>query len=69
MAAITGPVERGDLGTVKNHLQALKRYPARRERYRVLALRARWNWRGSAIPSASEEYDALAKLLAEWQSK
>jgi|WetSurMetagenome_2_1015567.scaffolds.fasta_scaffold06793_3 predicted short-subunit dehydrogenase-like oxidoreductase (DUF2520 family) len=68
VATITGPVERGDLGTVKNHLQALKRYPARRERYRVLAQGALELAR-QRNPERSEEYDALAKLLAEWQSK
>jgi len=68
VATITGPVERGDLTTVKNHLQALKRWPRRRERYRILALGALEIAR-LRNPERSGAYDALAKLLAEWQSK
>jgi predicted short-subunit dehydrogenase-like oxidoreductase (DUF2520 family) len=68
VSAITGPVERADLGTVKNHLQALKRWPQRRERYRVLALGALELAR-QRNPEREEAYDELAKLLAEWQSK
>lgn len=68
VAAITGPVERGDARTVKNHLQALKRWPQVRERYRVLALGA-LDLSRRRNPDRTEAYDALAKLLSEWQSK
>ena len=36
--ALTGPVERGDLGTVESHLRALD--PAERDAYRALAREA-----------------------------
>lgn len=39
-AALTGPIERGDIGTVKKHLDALADDPGIREVYRILSLRA-----------------------------
>jgi predicted short-subunit dehydrogenase-like oxidoreductase (DUF2520 family) len=39
-AALTGPIERGDVGTVKKHLDVLGNDPETREIYRVLSLRA-----------------------------
>lgn len=39
-AALTGPIERGDAGTVRRHLDALAQDPLTRELYRVLSLRA-----------------------------
>ncbi len=68
VAAITGPVERGDTTTVKNHLQALKRWPGLRERYRVMALGALELAR-RRHPERLDAYDDLAKLLSGWQSK
>lgn len=67
VAAITGPVERGDARTIKNHLLALKRWPQVRERYRLLALGALELAR-RRNPDRGEAYGALAKLLAEWHS-
>ena len=37
--ALTGPVVRGDVATVRKHLEALKRDPAAREVYAVLGKR------------------------------
>jgi predicted short-subunit dehydrogenase-like oxidoreductase (DUF2520 family) len=68
VAAMTGPVERGDARTVKNHLLALKRWPQVRERYRIQALGALELAR-KKHPERGEAYDTLAKLLVEWQSK
>jgi predicted short-subunit dehydrogenase-like oxidoreductase (DUF2520 family) len=68
VAAITGPVERGDTRIVKNHLLALKRWPVVRERYRVLALGV-LDLARQRNPDRIAAYDALAKLLAECQSK
>lgn len=67
VATITGPVERGDARTVKNHLLALKRWPPVRERYRLMALGA-LDLARRRNPDRVEAYDALAKLLAEWHS-
>ena len=39
-AALTGPIERGDIETVKKHLDALEEAPGIREVYRILSLRA-----------------------------
>ena len=39
-AALTGPIERGDTGTVQKHLDALTDTPGIREVYRILSLRA-----------------------------
>lgn len=68
VASITGPLERGDLQTIKNHLQALKRWPRQLERYRVMALGALELAR-RRHPERGEAYDELAKLLAGWHSK
>ena len=39
--ALTGPVARGDVNTVRAHLELLRRYPPRlREAYRSLSLQA-----------------------------
>jgi len=38
--ALTGPVVRGDAGTVKRHLEALRRHPGALEIYRALARQA-----------------------------
>jgi len=67
VAAITGPVERGDTATVRNHLHALKRWPSLRERYRVMALGA-LDLAKRRHPERLEAYDDLAKLLSGWQS-
>ena len=63
VGAITGPVERGDLEIVKNHLQAMKRYPALRSRYAsmltgVIDLTRRRH------PERAESLDALEKMAA-----
>jgi predicted short-subunit dehydrogenase-like oxidoreductase (DUF2520 family) len=68
VASITGPVERADSTTVKNHLQALKKWPGLRERYRVMALGALELAR-RRHPDRTDAYDELAKVLAGWQSK
>jgi len=68
VATITGPVERGDAKTIRNHLQALKRSPKILERYRVVAL-GMLELARKRHPERDEANDALAKLLAEWQSK
>ncbi len=67
VAAITGPVERGDVQTIRNHLQALKRWPGQLERYRAMALGALELAR-KRHPERLEAYDSLANLLAGWQS-
>ncbi len=61
--SITGPVERGDLTTVKDHLSALKRWPESRERYRVMA-RAALEVARLRHPERVAEYVALEKLLS-----
>jgi predicted short-subunit dehydrogenase-like oxidoreductase (DUF2520 family) len=63
VASLTGPVERGDIGMVRNHLSALKRWPQSRERYRVMALAAVALAR-HRHPERSLDYDALEKLLS-----
>ena len=68
VATITGPVERGDAKTIRNHLQALKRSPKILERYRVAAL-GMLELARKRHPERDEANDTLAKLLAEWQSK
>lgn len=64
--ALTGPIERGDVDMVKNHLQSLKRWPAQQERYRVMAL-ATLRIAMKRHP-AREKSLLLAKMLEEWQS-
>ncbi len=68
VAAITGPVERGDGRTVKNHLQALKRWPKELERYLIMAMGV-LDLARLKHPDRQGAYDALAKLLGEWQSR
>lgn len=67
VAAITGPVERGDEEVVKNHLQALKRYPALRERYRLMALGVLDLVR-RRHPEREEGLRSLEKTLGGWHS-
>ncbi len=68
VASLTGPVERGDLEMVKTHLQSLKRWPHLMERYRIMAL-ATVDIAKKRHPERSDELQALAKLLIEWQSR
>ena len=67
VAALTGPVERADVETVKNHLQALKRWPDLGERYRVMALRA-IELAMEKHPGRKKDLAALEKLLRGWHS-
>lgn len=67
VAALTGPVERGDSDMVKNHLQSLKRWPAQQERYRVMAL-ATLRIAMQRHPGREKSLLGLAKMLEEWQS-
>jgi predicted short-subunit dehydrogenase-like oxidoreductase (DUF2520 family) len=67
VSALTGPVERGDLETVKKHLQALKRWPECRERYRAMALGVLGLAR-LRHPERREAHDALEKLITGWHS-
>lgn len=61
--SLTGPVERGDLETVRDHLRALKRWPESRERYRALA-KAALELARLKHPEREEAHAALEKLLA-----
>ncbi len=63
VASLTGPVERGDIGMVKNHLSALKRWPESRERYRVMAL-ATVALARRRHPERNLDYDALEEILS-----
>ena len=65
--ALTGPVERGDLETIKAHLQALKRVPQARDRYSAMALKALELAR-KRHPEREEAYVTLANLLSGWHS-
>ncbi len=67
VSALTGPVERGDLETVKKHLQALKRWPEARERYRSMALGVLGLAR-LRHPERRDAHDALEKLITGWHS-
>ena len=59
--ALTGPIARGDAGTVARPLEALSGDPARRELYRVLSRAALALAReGKTAPPA---LDAVARLL------
>ena len=63
-AALTGPVERGDSGTVRSHLEALQRVPAAvRELYRAGGLAALEIAREHGLPEAraAEILDLLRK--------
>jgi len=67
VGALTGPIERGDLETIKAHVQALKRMPEARDRYRALALKALELAR-KKHPEREEAYATLANLLSGWHS-
>jgi predicted short-subunit dehydrogenase-like oxidoreductase (DUF2520 family) len=54
--ALTGPVLRGDAGTVERHLESLRRHPGALEVYRTLA--------GQALRAARERGLAAARLKA-----
>ena len=60
--ALTGPVTRGDLTTIKKHLEELKKFPKARRIYIDLAKKAlEMTGRGEKIPS--EKIRALEALL------
>ena len=61
--SLTGPVERGDLAMVRDHLSALKRWPESRERYRVMA-KAALEVARRKHPERAEAHAALEKLLS-----
>lgn len=67
VGALTGPIERGDLVTVRAHLAALKRVPKIRERYVAMALKVLELAR-RRHPRRREIYDTLENLLAGWHS-
>ncbi|MEW5764863.1 MAG: Rossmann-like and DUF2520 domain-containing protein [Acidobacteriota bacterium] len=67
VAAITGPIERSDQEIIRNHLQALKRWPRLSERYRAMALGALGLVR-ERHPERREALDALEKALSGWHS-
>jgi predicted short-subunit dehydrogenase-like oxidoreductase (DUF2520 family) len=54
--ALTGPVMRGDAGTVERHLEALRRHPGALEIYRALA--------GQALQASRERGLSAARLRA-----
>ncbi|MDR0549173.1 MAG: DUF2520 domain-containing protein [Deltaproteobacteria bacterium] len=60
VAALTGPVERGDVATVAGHLAALN--PADRELYRLLAQKL---LKVAALKKPDHDYGPLAELLAK----
>jgi len=62
--ALTGPVARGDVGTVRAHLEALERQPARvRQVYRALSLQAL----SLAAPALDDDtVEALQELLGTY---
>jgi predicted short-subunit dehydrogenase-like oxidoreductase (DUF2520 family) len=51
-AALTGPLSRGDVETVRLHLRALRPHPAAREIYRALGIRALTMARKKRVPAA-----------------
>lgn len=67
VAALTGPIERGDLQTVRGHLAAQKKVPKIRERYRAMALKVLELAR-KRHPHRKELYDTLENLLTGWHS-
>lgn len=67
VAAITGPIERSDQEIIRNHLQALKRWPHLSDRYRAMALGALDLVR-KRHPERREALDALEKALSGWHS-
>ena len=60
--ALTGPISRGDVETVKKHLEALKKYPAARRAYRVLGAEAVRLARKKGLSSGT--FKALKGLMA-----
>ncbi len=61
--ALTGPVVRGDLGTLRIHLEVLERHPAVARIYRGLALGILERRAGIALPPA--KLRALRRLLRD----
>lgn len=61
-SSLTGPVSRGDKGTLEIHLEALKKYPSTRKLYVQLALQAlELAQKEKAL--SQKEFKALIKLL------
>jgi predicted short-subunit dehydrogenase-like oxidoreductase (DUF2520 family) len=60
--ALTGPISRGDVATVKKHLDALKKYPAARRAYQVLGAEAVRLVRKRDLPAG--KIRALERLTA-----
>lgn len=60
--ALTGPISRGDVETVKKHLEALKRYPAARRAYQALGAEAVRFARKKGLPSG--KLKTLKRLTA-----
>ncbi len=61
--ALTGPVIRGDAGTVETHLEALRRHPGALEVYRALARRALETSRERGLPA--KRIKALRRSLGD----
>jgi predicted short-subunit dehydrogenase-like oxidoreductase (DUF2520 family) len=59
--ALTGPVVRGDIGTVRRHLEALKAYPGQKEAYQAVGKLALELVGGEAVPAG--RIRALRRLL------
>jgi predicted short-subunit dehydrogenase-like oxidoreductase (DUF2520 family) len=59
--ALTGPISRGDVETVKKHLEALKRYPSARRAYQVLGAEALRLARKKGLPSG--KFKALKEMM------
>jgi predicted short-subunit dehydrogenase-like oxidoreductase (DUF2520 family) len=59
LAALTGPVRRGDAGTVARHLEALAGRPELRELYRALGRHAAAMTRRADAGAASDEVERL----------
>ena len=63
-SALTGPVIRGDIQSIKQHLSALERFPAHYEIYRKLALQAlQIGKKEKKIPP--DKFKALESLLGD----
>lgn len=60
--SLTGPVERGDINMIKNHLAALSKIPQSRNLYKVLAQNTLLLAR-QKHPERKEVFDELEKLL------
>lgn len=59
--ALTGPVVRGDIGTVRRHLEALKAHPGQEETYRAVGKLALTLAKGGGLPAG--RIRALRRLL------